>query len=51
MAYDLLVNDKNTWTIVDNETKFVYYFPKKSQDMMVKKQTCDQTKWPKHVRK
>lgn len=41
MAYNHLVNDKNTWTIVDIETKVFYYFPKKLQDMMVKKQT-----WP-----
>lgn len=38
MAYNHLVNDKNTWTIVDIETKVFYYFPKK----MVKKQTWDQ---------
>jgi len=42
MAYNHLVNDKNTWTIVDIETKVFYFFPKKLQDMMVKKQTCDQ---------
>ena len=42
MAYNHLVNDKNTWTMVDIETKVFYYFPKKLQDMTVKKQTCDQ---------